>query len=91
MEKGCNCGCRHSNNYGEGMHGKMGMHSMNMMGMAVGDHNEEADMKEKLKDYKDELEREIKFIDKRISEISEEESKEEDEDSEEETQKKDEN
>lgn len=72
---GCGCGCGCGN---KGMNG-MGRHGM--MRMQAEESYEKKDLKENLEDYKGELEEEIKFINKRIAELSKDSSEDSDEES----------
>lgn len=59
---GCGCGCGN-----RGMN-RMGRHGM--MRMQAEEPYAKKDLKENLQDYKEELEEEIKFINRRIEELS---------------------
>ncbi|MGC8533164.1 MAG: DUF5320 domain-containing protein [Candidatus Parvarchaeum sp.] len=61
---GCGCGCGCGN---RGMN-RMGRHGMMRMQNEMPP--EKKDLKENLQDYKEELEEEIKFINRRIEELS---------------------
>ncbi|MCL4398519.1 MAG: hypothetical protein M1322_03350 [Candidatus Parvarchaeota archaeon] len=59
---GCGCGCGNRGMNGMGRHGMMRMQTEEPYG--------KKDLKENLEGYKEELEEEIKFINKRIDELS---------------------
>ena len=70
---GCGCGCGNRGMNGMGRHG--------MMRMQAGELSEKRDLKENLEDYKEELEEEIKLINRRIDELSKNDSEDSDEES----------
>jgi hypothetical protein len=66
--EGCGCGC--------GKKGMSGMGRRGMMRMQTEEPYVKKDLKENLEGYKEELEEEVKFINKRIDELSKNDSSE---------------